>query len=130
MNQIGKKFKSYGIMEITTFISIIAIITTLTVIILSFVVTIIATTDMQAMYYMAIYMNFVKSIIIFIIFIISIQITLTSISVINHAFFVKDKKKHRILLVGIDYYNFLTGKQMHCIKILKVQILKIANTIL
>jgi len=60
-------------------------------------------------------------------YLINIQIGLTSISLIIHKL---DKNfgsgEHKILLVGTDYYDLLRGKELHSLKIIRHQVLKVA----
>jgi len=121
IKKIGRNYKSVGVIEIIT-LSIL-IISTISFFVFGFLIIIdLVSPNME--YYLIIHLIFLLKIVSVIKFIFMIQLSLTGLSIFIHLI---TNTNHRILLVGIDYWNFIRGKKLHSVEVLEFYTSNVEN---
>jgi hypothetical protein len=122
------KLKTNGVYEITSLI----ILGLCLIAIFIFMLSIIATGTTMTEYGMTRWTDIYQSGSIFVfkltIKVFLIQIIIMSISMIIHTIQTARGIDHELLIVGIDFWNFIKGKKLHSIKILQKQFSKLKHS--
>lgn len=126
IKKIGGNYKSIGVIEITTLV--VLIISIISFFAFGFLIIIdLISPNME--YYLTVHYTLLLKVVDVIKFIFMIQLSLTGLSIFIHACLSVTEKnsEHRILLAGIDYWNFIRGKKLHSIEILEFYTPNIEN---